>query len=365
MELCPRRYWVMRTDKENRDLLWAELCVGRLRQGWGYSPSQDLRLIQAEITEGGKWWDRLTIEQKEVLPQLKMLQTSDGGVRIGDWIIVPNLPEHGPFLIVEVTGYYDFSPMDLTPETDLNSLGQDYGHILPVRLLTEAAISRYSDAVDAKIRSTLKTPMRMWNADGYAESIDRLMLAYRSGVDLGAATAGSARLDKAWQISLYHAANELEMRLGAELDSRFQAAEWEEPIKLALESLYPSALIRWVGGPQERGADVIVQMTNHFGGRDWLIIIQVKNYVGEIGADVLRQLITAYGHYSTEGSILSLVVMTTAERMSAELMVRRVAVEEELQTPIAILLRKETIRLLSNGLLSKMNGSATLADRER
>lgn len=89
---------------------------------------------------------------------------------------------------------------------------------------------------------------------------------------------------------------------------------WEEPIKFALEGLYPGADVRWVAGPHEKGADLLVQIRNPFGGLRWLVAVQVRNYRGRIGADVTTPLRTAYEHYSKEGTVLALVVMTTRRK---------------------------------------------------
>jgi hypothetical protein len=247
------------------------------------------------------------------------------------------------------------SPSTVNGDTDVNDLEQDYGHVLPVRLITEQGINRYAEIVDAGIRNTLRTPMRMWNVDGQRVAIERLVSQYNSGENFAAAVSGTARLKTAWEIALSHAADLLQQRLGSELDARFQAAEWEEPITLVLRNLYPGADVRWVAGPQEYGADVIVQLTNHFGGLPWLIVVQVKNYTGEIGPAVLEQMKIAHGRYSTEGKILSLVVMTTAESMSSDLPERTYELETELTTPVKFVLRKEMMRILSNGLMNKMS----------
>jgi hypothetical protein len=356
MSATPRRYWAIRTDKHNIPLILGELYAGRLRQGWGYNPSQDLRLVQGENSHGGKWWERLTEEQKEVLGHLKMLSKADGGVQVGDSILLPNLPVEGPFfLIAEVTGEYYFDMFSLSVDTDVNDLGKDYGHVLPVGLITKDRINRYADIVDASIRNTLKTPMRMWNVDGHSSAIERLVARYNAGGDFSTPNSGTARLHTAWEIALTHATNLLQERLGSELDARFQAAEWEEPITLVLRNLYPGADVRWAAGPQEYGADVVVQLMNYFGGLPWLIVVQVKNYLGEIGPAVLEQLNTAHQRYNTEGKILSLVVMTTAEQMSADLTESAYALEIELTTPVKFVLRKEMMRILSNGLMTKMN----------
>jgi hypothetical protein len=158
---------------------------------------------------------------------------------------------------------------------------------------------------------------------------------------------------------LSHALELLRKQLGLELDARFKAAEWEVPVKTALEALYPAATVRWVAGSNEHGADVIVQVEDVFGSRPWLIIVQVKNYVGEIGAEVLNQLRTAYARYSLEGKILCLVVMTTAEKLSPGVSEATKSLEGELTVPVHFVLRKQMLEILSNGLVPGVNGSET------
>jgi hypothetical protein len=322
-----------------------------LRQGWGYDPSQDLQFVQAEIVKGETWWERLSETQKEVLPHLRMLSSAQDSVQLGDWILVPNLPEDSYFFIVEVTGHYYYDPLILSVTEDINELHKDYGHVLPVRLLTDQGVNKYADHVHASIRSTLRTPMRMWNLDGYGEAIEQLIVAHQTGMDLLTAKSGEARLARAWETALSQASDALRERLAPELDARFQAAEWEEPIKMVLTNLYPGADVRWVGGPQEDGADLIVQIPNYFGGPlPWLIVVQVKNYTGEIGSAVLTQLRRAYDRYSQEGKVLSLIVMTTAEKTSSNFLLDASRLSEELNVSVEIVLRKEMIKIISEGL---------------
>jgi len=47
-----RRYWSIRTDKDNRKVLYNELTQGKLRQGWGYDENQSLTIIQNVINRG-------------------------------------------------------------------------------------------------------------------------------------------------------------------------------------------------------------------------------------------------------------------------------------------------------------------------
>jgi hypothetical protein len=121
MSATPRRYWAIRTHKYNIPLILGELRA-----------------------------------QNEVRGHLKMLSKADDGVQVGHWILLPNLPEEGPFfLIAEVTGEYYFDMLSLTEDTDINDLGKDYGHVLPVRLITKDGINRYAEIVDASIRATI------------------------------------------------------------------------------------------------------------------------------------------------------------------------------------------------------------------
>lgn len=349
-----RRYWAIRTDRNNRGILLDELRAGRLRQGWGYDAIQDLRLIQGEISRGGSWWDRLSATQKEVLPHLRMLADVADSVQHGDWVVVPNMPEDGLFVIAEVIGDYGYAPVRLLSKDDVNDLGEDYGHILPVRILTANGINRHADEVAADLRGSLRTPMRMWSLDSYAEALERLVHQSNIGADLSQPTPGRARLERAWSAAQDHAVEELRKRLDAELGSRFQAAEWEEPIKIALEGLYPGSAVRWVAGPREMGADVVVQIRNPFRGAPWLIVVQVKNYVGRIGAAVVDQLRTAHEHYSKEGTVVALVVMTTAEQVGDDLRIASTALSDQLKLPVDIVLRKEMMKILSDGLMLGM-----------
>jgi hypothetical protein len=166
-------------------------------------------------------------------------------------------------MVAEVTGEYSYEPLRLPDDRDVSALHQDYGHILPVRLLTEG-VNKYSAAVDARIRKTLRAQGRMWNLDPYGAEIEEVVAHYRTGAGVAAAVSGDARLRTAWDKALSHAAEQLRERPGAELDARFQAPEWEDPIKTILKKLYRGSEIRWVAGRQERGADVIVELPNYF-----------------------------------------------------------------------------------------------------
>jgi hypothetical protein len=113
MKTPDRRYWAIRSDKNNIPLLFAELQQGRLRQGWGYVANQDLRLLQTEIDKGGSWWAGMTQAQKDALANLRMFSKSNDSIQLNDIVIIPNLPEYGLFCVAEVNGEYTYDPIIL------------------------------------------------------------------------------------------------------------------------------------------------------------------------------------------------------------------------------------------------------------
>ena len=48
------RYWAMRTDQARRAFIWRELQAGRMRQGWGIRPDDNLENLQRIRRTGGR-----------------------------------------------------------------------------------------------------------------------------------------------------------------------------------------------------------------------------------------------------------------------------------------------------------------------
>ncbi len=341
-----RHYWAMRTDKYNRNLLWRELKAGRLRQGWGYDPSQDLRIV-ASAAEAKQ---PLTDIQEQTKRHRRMLTSQPDGIKPGDWILAPNLPEPGMFVIVEVAGDYYYEPLTLYKREDVNGLGQDYGHVLPVKILTPKGVNKYAEGVHASIRSTLTTRGRLWSLDKYAGHIESIVADYKAGKDLSQPTSDEQRA----ALAAEKVREVLQEKLFMELENRFQAAEWESVIARALESLYPGSVVRRTGGRNEKGADIVLQIPDWFDPAEetsWQVLIQVKNYEGAIGPKALEQLRQACNEYGDRGPILLLAILTTAEKASEEALQEAGRLSRELRTPVRIVTRKALAKLLTEGLV--------------
>src|SRR5437762_11205891 len=96
-------FWAMRTDRSQKAIIWHELNLGRLRQGWGYDHSQDLRLVDKIWNWEGGDWSRLSEDQRNAAGHFHMLGKYPGSMKNRDIVLLPNLPEDGTFSICRLT----------------------------------------------------------------------------------------------------------------------------------------------------------------------------------------------------------------------------------------------------------------------
>ena len=160
------RYWVMRTGPQNDTPLLSEelLKKGLLRQGWGYSPDQDLNRIASSGKELSKD-QRLSWRGNR-----RMLSTQRDGIQKGDLIVLPHLPERGRWSVVRVIGAYEYA---------IHDVRGDYGHILPVEPWTHRPV--HPMEASAPLRQTMRTKCRLWNIDRLAVEVDKIVQVSKNG----------------------------------------------------------------------------------------------------------------------------------------------------------------------------------------
>jgi hypothetical protein len=159
MESGKRNYWASRIDTEHQNYFWDELKAGRLRQGWGYDETQDLRRLTQK-----PWEDRSPQEVETY--RLRHMLGDEAGWQDGDVVLVPNLPTWGMFALVEIVGPYRF---------EIDKQLRDYGHIREVKLLTPEGVANTSQLVDKGIRSTLRNASRTWNISHLGTAIENVI----------------------------------------------------------------------------------------------------------------------------------------------------------------------------------------------
>ncbi len=205
-----RGYWVMRTSPWERPYLWSEAQNGRLHQGWGTAEDQNLEMIAAVLHRGGS----LSDTQKEARRALRMLTSWEHGMRVGDVVIAPNLPEYGRLSVFRVTDSYEWSPA--APRR----FGERFSHVLPVETLV-ADIDRWGPEVSAGLRAILGVQTRLYNITGYGGDVERLLGGEVSTEQQRAsgATLGARRETLAHAGALEEHGDELLKAISREADS--------------------------------------------------------------------------------------------------------------------------------------------------
>ena len=157
-----RRHWAIRTHQARRADLWEEIRAGRLRQGWGWDPEMDLEVVAERLASG----QALTPWQQEAWANRRLLTSQSDGVHVGDLVVVLHMPAERRFSLVRVSGPYQF---------DGGQVFGDYGHILPVELLSGTeGISYVDPRLSDRLKSSLGNRIRMWNLDGFADELEQL-----------------------------------------------------------------------------------------------------------------------------------------------------------------------------------------------
>jgi len=346
-----RSYWAMRTWQEYSDVIFKEISKGSLRQGWGYDNSQNLHVLQRIVDENkNDYWTKLTQDQKDAFSNLVMYDNGveSGRIKKGDIILTPNLPKNGFFSLMEVSGDYVYNILDFGDGE------HDLGHILPVQLLSgTTGINKFNEFVDADIRRTLRCRLRIWSLNGYSEEIDKIIEQLRLNRSLSSAVDASTKLDIAWDSALKSAQITLIESLGKELDSKFKAAEWEEPLVKVFEKIYPEADVQHTGGPFENGADIVVNLPNYFDPActPFRIVVQVKNFT-DIMSDThaLDQIKMAIKSYSTDSHVIAAVILSTANSVSDEFLKELSQVQADTVAKVTLMLRDDVLKLISTGM---------------
>lgn len=162
--------------------------------------------------------------------------------------------------------------------------------------------------------------------------------------------AGSvaSTLDKALNVAV----ETLQANFTTELNKQLRAAEWERVIQRAVKTHFPMAVVDHTGGADEKGADIQVELPNPFGGEPWIIVVQVKDYKGEVGTDVIKQLRQAVESRREEGGqVIAAVLASTNAKPSAELQSAITALQQDLRVPVTAIHGSELMKLILRGVV--------------
>lgn len=340
-------YWAMRTSRDTqqyRRFVTDELANGRLRQGWGYDPTQDLRCIQDARHRN----EQLTPMQTEANRHWRMADGPPNDyMNVDDIVLVPNMPLDGLFTLCRITGGYDFR---IPSEID------DFGHFRPVDVLTPLGVANEHELVDAGLRRSLRYQGRLWRITPYADCVEAILGSNLPPDDLRQGVTAAGRTDSLVAELVAEPINVMADLIAGKLRQRLQSAEWETGILSALEPLFP-ATVRHTGGPNEQGADLEVVISNPFDDRnDWIVPIQVKDHQGIEGSDVLSQLEQAFSTRlaSGRGSVIAVVLLVTDAEPSTELQQQMSRLSGKHRVPFIFCGGSDLMRILARGFLKRV-----------
>lgn len=257
-----KNYWAFRVDTSRQEFFNQEIHNGRLRQGWGWDPAQDLRNLRMD---GGAKRNKPMFDK----------------VKKGDIIIVPQLPKWGEVTLLEATedwnkGYKFEIAVSQRPEWNFG----DYGHIFPIKFLN--SFSKNNEHVSGNLRSTLKNPGRFWCVNHYKNDID--VLISKNIDELKTSQKHESRYESSLSEAFTEVFNEEEFkdRLYSKFTNKFNAAEWEYALVLCFKQLFPFYEVTRQGGTAEvnHGTDILIKFPSILSEYQYGIAIQVKDYTG-------------------------------------------------------------------------------------
>ena len=345
--------WAMRTSRnseEHINFVKNELeNKGILRQGWGYCDEQDLRKIYDKQKAPNFDWKEYSTDELAAWRNAKMLgkylPASWNPILVGDIILVANMPNDGFFTLCRVTGDYSYSE-----DTKVH----DLRHMLPVEVITKGGVAYSNENVDAALRQSLRYPGRLWTINSYKDCVDKIISLVKDGKE-SVLREGSDHVERAKGVVdtlITTSVDNLSETIFKKLRSVLQGAEWEPVLCYALDPLMKNIQIEHTGGPSECGADIVISIPNPFDELfPWIIVIQVKNYKGEIGVEVAEQLKQAIASRSTQGQVIAAYVLTTADTISEDLKNALENIGDEYNIAVDCVSLSQIKKIITKGML--------------
>jgi hypothetical protein len=290
--MSKKNYWCYRIDTSRIKFFTKELNEGRLRQGWGWDEAQDLRDFKLDEGAG---------RNRPMFNKVKK----------GDILLIPQLPNWGEVALVEATEDWNKGYVFEIDQT----LG-DYGHIFPAKYLKK--FTRNNENVTGNLRSTLKNPSRFWNINHYSDDVE--ILVNSQITELSKRQDHNSRLESSIGTVFNEVFDEklFTDKLYDKLTEQFTREEWEFALVYGLKQIFPFYQIERVGGKEEKnhGTDILIKLPSLLSNYSYAIAIQVKDYDGFVGKEVISQINKADDYWESENLKLieKIVIITKAKK---------------------------------------------------
>jgi len=280
--------WLWNIDPNSQQYFTRELLAGRLRQGWGYNPGLDLRLLNAKKLANQPFNDNERIAWDRCHPMLLY-------IKVDDIIAVKNVPSFEMFTLVRVTGDYNFVQGEVG----------DYGHCLPVESV--ATYHKSSRLVPAPFVNALNRELYPVRVTYKHQQTVRELVSMK-------ATPEEREAPEIFKDKVTRWRRDLLPHLKAILQRSLTPRETEH---LVLELLRRDGMeVLWNAGPGEKGADILSEVPLGFGLTSTKLAIQVKMF-WDLHSDTtgLDQLETAFRSHAIQAALL----VSMADKLAPEL----------------------------------------------
>lgn len=257
-----KKFWGYRINNEKAKYFESELNEGRLRQGWGYESSHDLRneFIADDAVRRNK-----AIYEK---------------VKKGDYLLIPNMPDGEHVTIAIATE--DFN-IGYEFKIDKNQ-DNDFGHIFPAKYCTH--FLRNNIHVGANIKTTLKCQSRFWNVDYCKKDIEEILSLPKNELLEGSTyiNGWNSSADESFDTKLFAE------KIYSSLSKKYQASEWEFVLCEGFRKILPNGVMVETTSNRkeiEHGCDLFIKIPGIF-DTTYIIAIQIKDYVGIVSTGVIE-----------------------------------------------------------------------------
>lgn len=290
--MVKKNYWCFRVETGNIKYFVSELNENRLRQGWGWHQGQDLRNFTFDEGAG---------RNKSMFNRVKK----------GDILLIPQLPNWGDVALVEA-----IEDWNIGYKYEIDERKGDFGHIFPAKYIK--SFTRNNENVTGNLRSTLKNPSRFWNINHYATDVE--FLINKEATELSKKIDYNSRFENTIGNVFNEFFNEHEFanKLFEKLTEQFTREEWEFALVHGLREMFPYYQIDRVGGIEEKnhGTDILIKLPSILASYEYAIAIQVKDYEGIVGEDVLKQIEKSVDYWESKNLKLidKIVIITKATK---------------------------------------------------
>lgn len=150
--------WVVRT--KSKPGIWPSIQDGKARIGWSYADRLDIRRMRSKRERGEDLDER---EQRAW-----RCHRFESEVEEGDYLVYPNQPERGQFVIAQVEGEYGY-----LEESD--GLNGDFRSYRPCTPVTSSPVDKRDAIVPPTIRTKLGLPGRLNRMHGLTGEFEQLL----------------------------------------------------------------------------------------------------------------------------------------------------------------------------------------------